>query len=250
MAQVGIGWLFIRWLIQQDRGPKEPPKALWIAGLLGLAAVPMAMLLETYFLPDIDIMNIHTLPRDQLISMAFMVGLIEEGVKLLPLALFLYGKKFFNEMTDGIIYFAIAGMVFGIVENIGYTLGYGPGTGIARILMGPYIHAGFCVLFGWMLARHKVVGKWPLGIVIGFLASVGVHGLYDFGLFYAHGWSVLMSIATTIAVNIGVFALLRQAQDTDAKLGIAASGDNYYCRSCGAPNPERYLYCTKCGKRT
>jgi hypothetical protein len=116
--------------------------------------------------------------------------------------------------------------------------------------MGPYIHAGFCVLFGWMLARHKVVGKWPLGIVIGFLASVGVHGLYDFGLFYAHGWSVLMSIATTIAVNIGVFALLRQAQDTDAKLGIAASGDNYYCRSCGAPNPERYLYCTKCGKRT
>jgi len=80
--------------------------------------------------------------------------------------------------------------------------------------------------------------------------AVGLHGLYDFGLFFAHGWSVLMSLAITIFVNLNIFWLMNVARKADARLGIGAAGNNLYCRQCGRPNPQHYVYCIYCGQRT
>jgi RsiW-degrading membrane proteinase PrsW (M82 family) len=181
---------------------------------------------------------------------SLLVGLIEEGTKSLPLAFLIYSRKYFNKITDGIVYFGIAGMIFGLIENIEYSLTLGEAAGIGKVITGPYVHAGFAVLIGWTLARQKVLHRGWWLVIAGFIASLGLHGLYDFGLIYGSGWTVLMSLAITLAININIFILLKDAQKEDGKLGLAAVGVNYYCRNCGAPNPERFLYCLQCGKKT
>lgn len=250
LGQIGLGWLFIRYIVQQDRGPKEPRKGLLMAGLAGVLAVPMAIIGEGRFTTDVAIDQMYTLPLKEIAITAILVGVIEEAAKSLPLAVFLYGKRYFDEITDGVIYFAIAGMVFGVVESIGYTMSFGSGTGYARIIMGPFLHASFCALFGLGLAMHKV-RKWPILVTVaGAVLAVGAHAGYDFLLFYGAGWSVLLATVLAIVLNIAVFWLLKIAARHDAQLGISATGDNLYCRACGTPNPDHYLYCTTCGERT
>lgn len=250
LAQIGIGVVFIRYLVGQDRGPKEPKRALIVAALIGALALPAAVILETVFIPDLDTDSLYAFSAQEILRMTTLIALIEEGVKSIPLLLFVYHKRYFNEITDGIIYFGIAGMVFGVIENLGYSLSYGAGVGISRVIIAPFIHAAFCAIFGWTLAMHKV-RRWPgLVVVFGAVASVGMHVLYNFGLFYGMWWSVIMSFAIAVLLNVGVFMILKHSKRLDAQIGIAATGENLYCRRCGSPNPERFLFCTACGRRT
>lgn len=250
LAQIGVGWLFIRYLIQQDRGPKEPPRALMLAGLFGLLAVVIASFAEYRFLPADVFEHPESATLQQLINTNLMIGFIEEAAKSVPLAIFLFRKRYFDEMTDGVIYFGIAGMVFGVAEDIGYAISMGPGVGLMRIIISPFIHAAFCALFGLALSWVKVKRHVPVVAILGLVLAMLLHGIYDLGLSYGEWWSSLGSLALALILNYGIFLLLRSAQKYDAKLGLAAEGDNLYCRECGAPNPNRYFYCTSCGKKT
>ncbi len=249
LAQIGVGWLFIRYLIQKDRGTKEPKFGIFMACFLGGLATVGAIFLEKWLLPDNLIEGTKHLQASSLFYNSLLVGVIEESLKSLPLAIFLFGRKYFNELNDGILYFAAGGMVFGVIENIGYELAF-PGSGFVRLLTGPYLHAGFCALFGYMLARKKILRRSWILVAAGLGAAIAFHGLYDFGLFYSQPWSVLMSLAITLFINLNLFYLLKQTYKEDAKLGFAASAKNYYCPNCGRPNPDRYLYCVYCGHKT
>lgn len=250
IAQIGLGWIFIRWLLNSDRGPKEPRKLLIIAGVCGFLATAGALVLEIFALPDQLTTHPRALGTAQLFGNAMLIGLIEEGCKALPLALILLYGKFIDEVSDGLIYFGISGMVFGVMEDISYAFSLGPAVGVGKIISGPFIHAGFCVLIGWALTSVKMQKRPWILVLGGVAAAVGLHGLYDFGLFYAHGWSVLLSLAITLFVNLNIFWLVHVARKADARLGIAASGNNLYCRQCGRPNPRHYVYCMYCGQRT
>lgn len=250
VIQIGLGWVFIRWLINSDRGPKEPRKLLILSGVFGFLATIAAFVLEIFFVPDKLITDPGALAAGPLLGNSMLIGLIEEGVKALPLALLLLYGRYIDEVSDGLIYFGISGMVFGVMEDVGYAFSLGPVAGIGKIITGPFIHAGFCVLVGWAIASTKMQKRPAILAVGGFALAVALHGLYDFGLFFAHGWSVLMSLGITLFVNLNIFWLVRVARRADAKLGIGASGDNLYCRQCGRPNPNHYVYCVYCGKRT
>lgn len=250
LAQIGLAWIFIRYLLQHDRGSKEPAKIVIMAGILGGLATIAALFLEKWLLPDKLITNPLGLSTGSLVGSSLLIGVIEEGVKSLPLAFFIYRQRYFDEITDGIIYFATAGMIFGLLEDIGYDLSYGDATGLTRIIAGPYLHAGLCALFGYMLARRKVLKTNRAYVVAGLLAAMTLHGLYDLGLFYQKGWSLLMSLLITAAVNFGVFLLFKYSQRSDRSLGLAAAGPNYYCTFCGRPNERRFVYCVFCGHKT
>lgn len=249
LAQIGVGWLFIRYLIQKDYGTKEPRRALLLAGLVGLLATFGAIFLEKWLLPDDFISHPERLKAVGLFDNSLIVGVVEESLKSIPIAIFIYSRRYFNELNDGILYFGIGGMVFGVVEDIGYELAF-PGSGIARLILGPYLHAGFCVLFGYALARRKVLKNGWWVVALGLIASIAFHGIYDFGIFYAHSWSLIMSFVITAMININIFYLLKRTRLEDAKLGNATAYSNYYCSTCGRPNPRRYLYCQYCGNKT
>lgn len=250
MAQIGLGWLTIRYLINRDRGTKEPANALLIAGLFGVLAVVLSYGMNSRFVAD-AVAGSGAVALFGAARAALMIGLIEESAKLLPLAWWLYHKKYFNEVTDGIIYFGTTAMMFGIIENVLYTLSYGGEVGLVRLVTVPFMHAGFSVWFGWLLARHKAYRNNRLLVLAGYLIAIGLHAAYNFGLMYGTWYSGLASLVLVIVANGAIFYLYGRAERRDRRLGLSAAGrDNWYCPFCGRPNPERHLRCPRCGRKT
>ena len=247
--------LFIHFIIKRDRGHKEPRSALFAAMGFGVLAVLLAGELNSIFIPReifeaIQSKTSGTLPGSTLFISAMKVGVIEETLKILPLTLFIYRKSYFDELTDGIIYFGITALTFGILEDISYTIQFGAGVGIFRIIISPYLHAGFTILFGMYLVQHKVLKRPWLVVLAGYLAAVFSHGIYDYFAFSGGVLGIISVLVITVSLNVGLFVFYRRAQKIDESRGQSAIGINKFCRNCGKPNPKRLLYCSSCGKHS
>lgn len=246
-------YLFILFIIKRDRGHKEPTSALFAAAGFGLLAVLLAGFLNELFVPS-QIMDSfasgesHGLSKETLLYTALSIGLIEETLKNVPLAFFIYKKRYFDELTDGVIYFGIAGLTFGIIEDIAYTLMYGGGVGTMRIITSPYLHSAFCILFGIILIRTKVFKRPWLLAAAGLLAATLAHGIYDLLVFSGGLINNLLVLLVAVSMNIIFFVLFRRSQREDEKRGHSSIGENKFCRHCGKPNPRRLLYCSFCGQ--
>ncbi len=247
----GLAFWLARFLVRRDRGAREPVGALWAVFGLGFAGAVAASLLELAipagYLPTDSSVPPPVTMGLLLASMA--IGLIEEACKLLPAALFVYKKPYFNEHTDGIIYFAIAGLGFGLPENLLYVLQFGAGAGFMRVLLTPFFHAALTALIGYFLVRVKLdkAPKWTVGVA--FLVVAGVHGLYDFGLFTGLLGLVLVSVAISAGLTVALFVYYAKSTRSDQLQGLSAVGNNSFCRTCGTANPKHYLYCQHCGNR-
>lgn len=239
---IGLAW----YLIAHDHGEKEPVGALWLAAGLGLLGGVGAALLEGWFIPHDDLLPGAALGG--MLVAALGVGVIEEACKFIPLALVLYGKRYFNEHTDGIIYFAIAGLGFGLPENLLYTLQFGAKAGTVRLVMTPIFHAAATGLIGYFLIKRKLAGRPALGIWLPLAALMVLHGLYDFGLLSGSLFYGMISLMITLGIAGALFVAFLRAQEHDQDMGLSVVGHNSFCRSCGYPNPQHHLYCVHCGK--
>ena len=246
-------YLFIYFIVKRDKGHREPIGALFIAMGFGFLAVILAGFLNELLVNEDVLNSIGSAESPNLSTLALVqasltVAIIEEGLKCIPLALFIYSKKYFDELTDGVIYFGIAALTFGIIEHISYTLMLGAGAGISRVLFMPYLHVGFTILFGLALAYYKVLKKPFWWVIAGFLSAVGAHAVYDFFAFTGSAFATIGVFSITITLNVLVFLLFKKSQKGDEARGQSAIGINKYCRHCGRPNPKMYLYCAYCGK--
>jgi RsiW-degrading membrane proteinase PrsW (M82 family) len=229
---IGLVWYFL----SHDRGEKEPIGALWIAAGFGLIAVVIAGLLENFLLPSDLVTSQHA--ASAVLVPALGVGVIEEAAKFLPLALFIYPRRYFNEHTDGIIYFAIVGLGFGLPENILYTTQYGSKVGLSRILLTPFFHAATTSMVGYF-------SLWLVAVMLG--VAMLLHGLYDFGLMSGILIFVIMSLMITVVVAVGMFLFYMRATELDQDIGLSVVGNNSFCRTCGTANPKHRLFCSHCG---
>ena len=249
-------YLFILFIVKRDRGHREPIGALLAAMGFGFLAVGIAGITNEIFLPQAlmdsigrtDTATQATIPTVTLLKASLFVGFNEEILKALPLAIFIYHKKYFNELTDGVIYFGINALTFGIIEDVVYSLSLGGDVGISRILFSPYLHVGFTVFFGLSLAYKKVLNRTWLLPVLGMVCAVLLHSIYDFVIFSHSSLGALIAFILTVGLNIVVFVFFRKAQRDDEVRGQSTVGINKYCRHCGEPNPEQLLYCSRCGK--
>jgi RsiW-degrading membrane proteinase PrsW (M82 family) len=114
-------------------------------------------------------------------------GVTEETFKGLGvLLLFMVLRDEFDNVTDGIVYGALIGAGFAMVENIMYFAG-SPKTFlfllISRIVLGWLNHSTFTVCFGAALGyiRHTRV-RWQHIVIplVGYLVSVSLHTAFDF----------------------------------------------------------------------
>lgn len=244
---VGLA-LWLAWfLVSRDRGEREPVMALWLAVGVGLAGAVMAGFLESWLVSGDSLLP--TSDYSIILLGALSVAVIEEVCKFLPLAVLIYNRRYFNEHTDGVIYFALAGLGFGLPENILYTLQYGGEAGKLRLILTPLFHAAATGLVGYFLARKKLAKKSPMGVIMPLTAVILLHGLYDFGLIAATNLSLLMSLSITLGLSAGLFAAYLLATQRDQKFGLSAVGHNNFCRACGWPNKQHHLYCVHCGQR-
>lgn len=212
-------WL-IRYLLRRDKGSKEPAIALFYAGFLGLFAVIIGSVLELFIIPSTALpvpgQSAAMVGVSIIILGSLAIGVIEELAKALPLKKFIYNKGYFNEVSDGIIYFGITGLIFGAIENVLYAASYGTEVGLMRVITIPFMHAGFTAIIGYAIARRKVLGSPQSVVTNGFLLAIGLHALYDFGLFYDRSWSRYLSLALTVICNLVIFYLYKKARQTDA----------------------------------
>lgn len=246
LAFLAIAGALAWFLISHDRGPKEPVLALWLAFGMGALGALMAYVIENKFIASSSLMA--GTPKATLLGATMTVAVIEESCKFLPLALLLYGRKFFNEHTDGVIYFALAGLGFGLPENLLYTLQGGTKTGLTRLFLTPLFHASITGMVGYFLIKQKLARRSPFFVIIPLLCAIALHGFYDFGLLSGVAIYTLASITITLGVSGNLFLLFSRATDRDQDLGLSVVGHNNFCRSCGWANPRHHLYCVHCGK--
>lgn len=242
-----LGSLLIWYLLRNDeRGKRKPVGSLWISAGLGFVGIFAAIFLEQKLIPAQNLSGVSSALGSVFVS-ALGVGVIEESCKFLPLTLYIYKKKFFNEHMDGILYYAIAGLAFGIPENILYTLSFGAKAGFFRIFLTPIFHAATGSVVGYYVAKSKIDHKSIYKPILAFVGAILIHGFYDFGLLSGVALFAVISICITAIVSIMLFILFMKAKELDKAEGLTVVGKNSFCRTCGWPNPEHHLYCSHCG---
>src|SRR5215469_5655354 len=154
------------------------------------------------------------------VSATFGAPVVEETLKGLVLIGLLWRRR--DELdgpTDGIIYAAMVGLGFAMIENVGYyinalvtpqrggieLLGY---TFVLRGLFSPLLHPLFTSMTGIGVAyaaSHRRGGGWA--VVAGWLAAMLLHGIWN-GLSVYGTAGVLVGYAIMSCVLAGVIAVL------------------------------------------
>lgn len=174
-----------------DRYEREPWFLRLSAFLWGaIIAIPPALFIET----QVDTLLSNWLASNpnnllfEAICKGLNAGFTEETFKGLGLILLLFIlRDEFDNMTDGIVYGALIGAGFAMVENFGYFASNEKNfllfLIVGRIILGWLGHSTFTACFGVALGyiRHTH-SRWKQIIIplVGYLLAVGLHSFFDF----------------------------------------------------------------------
>ena len=177
-----------------DRYEREPWYLRVGAFLWGMVvAIPSAFFIEQYINDLLNSLGPGTSDILRSALQGLNAGVTEETVKGLGLLLlFFVLKDEFDNVTDGIIYAALIGAGFAMVENFRYfAFGYKSSFVfliIYRIILGWLGHPTFTACFGAPLGytRHTR-SRWRQIVIplLGYLLAVTLHSFFDFVDFQA-----------------------------------------------------------------
>ena len=200
-----------------DRFEREPWFLRLAAFLWGaIIAIPPALFIEQRvdsILPNLLDANTNGVLRTALEGLN--AGVTEETIKGLGLLLlFIILRDEFDNVTDGIVYGALIGAGFALVENFGYfaenSKNFLVFLIVGRILLGWLGHSTFIACFGAGLGyiRHTRV-RWKQIVIplSGFLVAVGLHSFFDFVDLQASA-AILSSAGNSTVINFALLAII------------------------------------------
>lgn len=201
-----------------DRFEREPWFLRLSAFLWGaIIAIPPALFIETkidtllsiWLAGNANNVVVHALYQ------ALNAGITEETIKGLGLILlFIILRDEFDNVTDGIVYGALIGAGFAMVENFNYFATSGHDSLafliVGRIILGWLGHSTFIACFGAALGyiRHTRI-RWKQIVIplLGYVLAVGLHSFFDFVDFQAS--AVLRSAsANGSSANLALLAII------------------------------------------
>ncbi|HVB24693.1 MAG TPA: PrsW family glutamic-type intramembrane protease [Ktedonobacteraceae bacterium] len=178
-----------------DRFEREPWFLRLAAFLWGaIIAIPIAFFVERKL--DTTLLNLLGPNASDVLRSVFQglnAGITEETIKGAGLLLlFFILRDEFDNVTDGIVYGALIGAGFAMVENFRYFANdfqqFPVFLIVYRIVLGWLGHSTFTVCFGAALGyiRHTRI-RWRQMVIplLGFLLAVGLHSFFDFVDFQA-----------------------------------------------------------------
>ncbi len=248
--------LFLTWFFYtRDKYEKEPKSLVaktFIYGLLSpILAFPIE-LLGGNFIPQSEVLPILFL------HVLLVVGLTEEGVKLLCVRRAVFKSSAFNEVMDGIVYTAVAALGFATVENILYALTHGLDTILIRGVTSVPAHALLGGIMGYYVGVAKFTPSRETDLTLeGLVIAMVLHGLYDFVIF-AFPAPLNLGFVALLLVTMIVFLrnLINKAELLSPFRKWAVSRTQpttvpqLSCSSCGRPlvfiSDYQKWYCTGC----
>jgi RsiW-degrading membrane proteinase PrsW (M82 family) len=129
--------------------------------------------------------------RGELVSATFGAPLVEESLKGAVLFWLLWRhRQEFDGPTDGIMYAAMVGLGFAMIENVGYYVGalVRPEVGgvellgftfVFRGLLSPFAHPAFTAMTGIGVAYAATHRRGGWAAVTGLLGAMTLHGLWN-----------------------------------------------------------------------
>ncbi|MBC7581259.1 PrsW family intramembrane metalloprotease [Aeromicrobium sp.] len=261
IAFIAIATSLVWYLLQHDHGRKLPVETLWYACGFGVLAMVLATVMELWLIPKGVVANPNAYPLLEQVISFLGIGFIEQAVKFVPLAIFIYKRDYFREHTDGCIYFAICGLTFGLGENILYTSSFGASVGLSRLILTPFFHAATTSILGYYLINRKLNANKTGLLAFACVVIPLLHGIYDFGLGNGPPMLQVLSLMLTLLLTMGLFLYFSQANLLD-KLALARVPMGYiaasvfetaasrnFCDQCGQPNVNARTYCESCGHK-
>lgn len=276
----GLFWL---WLIyKKDRYRPEPIALVIRTFLLGAAVAFPVTIIESILYPG-SLEQLTDGPANLALVayVSFIVaGLTEELAKYLVVRRSIYNSPYFDEPMDGLIYASAAALGFASLENAGYLFSFGPEVILVRGPFSTLAHVLFSAMWGYLLGRQKL--HWGAGrplVLLGLIASMAAHGLFDFFLLAQRGYEPL-ALLLFVAAGILFLSLLRLADKVSPYKGRVATplvacptcarassyltsfcawcgtslravlgGGSIHCSTCGTPLRPQDHFCTSCGSR-
>ncbi len=201
----------IIYVYYRDKYEKEPWRMLARALLLGIIIIVPVIAIERF-------LELFT-PQNQISSAAYtafvIAGFTEESFKYLAFVLFIWGKSFFNEKFDGIVYAVYISLGFAGVENIMYVLDGGFETGVIRAVTAVPAHALFGVTMGYYLGLAKFYShKKKRYLFLAWFVPVAFHGFYNFCLMAQFYALLLVLIPFIIFLWINGFRKMKELSDS------------------------------------
>jgi RsiW-degrading membrane proteinase PrsW (M82 family) len=195
----------------------------------------------------------HT-ERSHILTLLFVVGPVEELLKLLVVYFYAYRRKEFDEPLDGVIFSATAALGFAAVENVFYLARNDPALVLLRGPLSNPGHALFSALWGLGLSKAKAApnmigARLPI-VARGFLMASLLHSLFDLLLLAADRLSVVF-FALLIAVMAALFFWVRSRIKFHSDTSPHREGTLYmplrcYCQECGLMGTAG-TRCAECG---
>ena len=196
----------------KDKQKREPPILIFVTFVLGFVAVIPTAVIEVV----LELLGAtFAAPVLTLVRAFIVAGLAEEGMKLAVVRLFVFPRKDFDEVVDGIVYTIAASLGFAFFETILYSFGP-PVVIVIRGLTAVPLHVIASGILGYHigLARFGKAGAIGRGLV----AAVLIHGTYDYLLFMSSAVSFLV-VPLLVFGAWHLLRLYRRAIDSDRAAG-------------------------------
>ena len=177
----------------------------------------------------------------------FLIAPIEEFFKMIAVWGAVYRSPEFRTPMHGLLYAATAACAFVSMENVVYVSHLGPGILMLRLAFATPAHVMFSSMWGYSMgvARFRRRGEIVI-IAKGFLASVALHGFYNFLV----ALDPKMAVVTLIPLMIFMGWLVRRIIvrfRSNHPFEPLGNGSLILCPNCGAYTLEREKHCSRCG---
>jgi RsiW-degrading membrane proteinase PrsW (M82 family) len=192
------------WFVYLQQIDGFEPKRLWYSGIIAAGG----MIFSCFAVPLYDALGLHpngTYLND-LLYYVFVVGLIEEALKVLPVLLVMRFTRAIDQPVDYIIYGSISALGFAFMENLLPGAEWRPGTISTRALGAVVLHMTetSLVMYGLFYSRYRVKNKPLQYFLLAFGAACALHGFSDFSA--ARGWGILGFLITIYCIRqYGIF---------------------------------------------
>ncbi len=245
--------LWLWYFSSRTRYKRPAVRVLGLTFLLGALATIPALALNLIG-QQLFIMLFGSTPWSHLLVLLFIVGPVEEAMKLLVVYFYAYRQQEFDEALDGVIFSATAALGFAAIENVVYLA---QNDAMLVLLRGPLSnpgHALFSAVWGMGLSRARTKPnlfsqRFPI-ILEGWVYASLLHSLFD-ALLVASSRVSILFFGLLICVMVGLFFRVRgrirfHSDTSPHREGTLLLPTRRFCQECGAKGTAG-MRCPKCG---